>query len=77
MGIPVTERARMLGHSVDTNMKHYTFARSDEYLGEISDMWNDYIDETRAPKSEKNKGPLRLSNLRQKKKAVNPLKLRL
>jgi len=58
MGIPVTERARMLGHSVDTNLRHYTFARSDEYLGEISDMWNDYIDETRAPKVEKNKGTL-------------------
>ncbi len=44
MDIPVTERARILGHSADTNLKHYSFARTDEYLSELSDKWNDYID---------------------------------
>ena len=27
LGIPVTDRARLLGHSVDTNLQHYSFAR--------------------------------------------------
>lgn len=44
MGVPVTERARILGHSVDTNLRHYSFARTDDYLSELSDKWNDYID---------------------------------
>ncbi len=44
MGIPVTERAKMLGHSVDTNLKYYSFARSNEYLEELSVKWDDYIE---------------------------------
>lgn len=36
MGLPVSERAKLLGHSVDTNLKHYTFARTDDYLDELS-----------------------------------------
>lgn len=28
-GIPVTERARLLGHSVETNLRHYSFAGKD------------------------------------------------
>ena len=27
LGIPVTERARLLGHSVETNEKYYSYAR--------------------------------------------------
>lgn len=53
MGIPVTERAQMLGHSVDTNLRHYTFARTDEYLSEITNKWNDFIDETREVEKKK------------------------
>ncbi len=26
-GIPVTDRARLLGHSVETNLRHYSYAR--------------------------------------------------
>ena len=26
-GIPVADRARLLGHSVETNLRHYSFAR--------------------------------------------------
>lgn len=26
-GFPVTDRARLLGHSVETNIKHYSYAR--------------------------------------------------
>ena len=29
LGIPVTERARMLGHSVETNLRYYSFAGTD------------------------------------------------
>ncbi len=32
MGLPATERAKLLGHSVDTNLRHYTFARTDDYI---------------------------------------------
>ncbi|MCR5467993.1 MAG: tyrosine-type recombinase/integrase, partial [Lachnospiraceae bacterium] len=35
MGLPAPERAKLLGHSVETNLKHYTFARTDEYLTEL------------------------------------------
>jgi len=33
-GIPPSERAAILGHSVETNLKHYTFAKSD-YLDRV------------------------------------------
>lgn len=26
-GIPVADRARLLGHSVETNLRHYSYAR--------------------------------------------------
>ena len=29
MPIPVTDRARMLGHSAETNLRHYSFAGKD------------------------------------------------
>ncbi len=29
LGIPATERARLLGHSVETNLRHYSFASKD------------------------------------------------
>ncbi len=32
MGLPATDRAKLLGHSVDTNLRHYTFARTDDYI---------------------------------------------
>ena len=31
LGLPATERARILGHSVETNLKYYSFARSDNF----------------------------------------------
>ena len=40
MGLPVTERARLLGHSVETNLNHYTFARTDDYLDELNQRIN-------------------------------------
>lgn len=46
MGLPATERAKILGHSVETNLKHYTFARSDDYLSEISKKWDSFNDES-------------------------------
>lgn len=36
LGIPVTERARLLGHSVETNLKYYSFARK----GNMDDIRN-------------------------------------
>ena len=45
MGIEAPERARILGHSVETNLKHYTFSRDKEYLYEVADIWDKYNEE--------------------------------
>ena len=42
MGLPVTERAKLLGHSVETNLKYYTFARTDDYIDELCEKMNAY-----------------------------------
>lgn len=36
-GIPITERARLLGHSVETNLKYYSFVGKDT-LDDIHDL---------------------------------------
>lgn len=40
MGLPVTERAKLLVHSVDTNLRHYTFARTADYIDELCEKIN-------------------------------------
>ena len=42
MGLDVATRAKILGHSVKTNLEHYTFARTDEYLDEVTEMLNSF-----------------------------------
>ncbi|MCR4616556.1 MAG: tyrosine-type recombinase/integrase [Lachnospiraceae bacterium] len=42
MGLPATERAKLLGHSVETNLKYYTFARTDDYIDELCEKMNAY-----------------------------------
>lgn len=42
MGIEAPERARILGHSVETNLKHYTFSREKEFLHEIGNIWDKF-----------------------------------
>lgn len=42
MGLPATERAKLLGHSVDTNLKYYSFARADDFLDDIRQKWDDF-----------------------------------
>ena len=39
MGIPVADRARLLGHSVETNLKHYSYAQKD-YVDSARDILN-------------------------------------
>jgi integrase len=34
-GLNEVERARLLGHSPEVNLKHYTFAKSDDYIDEL------------------------------------------
>lgn len=41
LGIPVTERARMLGHSVETNLRKYSFAGKNSN-GNILEVLNRY-----------------------------------
>ena len=38
-------RARILGHSVETNLKHYMFSRDKEYYYEVADIWDKYNEE--------------------------------
>ncbi len=45
MGLEAPERARILGHSVETNLKYYTFSREKEYLHEIGSMWDRFNDD--------------------------------
>lgn len=73
MGLPASERAKLLGHSVETNLKYYTFARSEEYLDELTEKINAF---GRATRQEK-RGTSILFPFRQKKKAPRPLNLRL
>ena len=42
MGLEASERARILGHSVETNLKHYTFSIEKEFLYEVADIWDKY-----------------------------------
>lgn len=40
LGLKAPERARLLGHSVETNLKNYTFAKSDEYIDDVRKLLN-------------------------------------
>lgn len=75
MGIPVTERARMLGHSVDTNFRHYSFARTNEYLSELSEKWDNYIDNNRVSNTTERGtlGYLKLLDFSAKEKSLKTL----
>lgn len=42
LGIPVTDRANLLGHSVETNIKYYSFAGKDN-LDDICNMLNNQV----------------------------------
>ena len=37
-GLEAPDRAKLLGHSVETNLRYYTHAKSDEYLDELRNM---------------------------------------
>ena len=41
-GMDVATRAKILGHSVETNLRFYTFSRTDEYLDEVAEMLNSF-----------------------------------
>lgn len=45
MGLEAPERARFLGHSVETNIKCYTFSRDDEYIREIGEKLNSFLND--------------------------------
>ena len=80
MGLPVTERAKLLGHSIDTNLKHYTFARTDEYLEELSKKIDAFNATERRTESESEKGTsgyLKILTFSKNKRTLNPLNSRL
>jgi len=66
-GLPVTERARLLGHSVETNLRYYSFAGKDS-LDDICAMLNGEIEVS--PGS--HLGLTKISLLLQIKKAQEP-----
>ena len=41
-GFTEAERARMLGHSVETNRKYYTFDKSTQYMDEKTNRLNQF-----------------------------------
>lgn len=51
MNITVTERSRMLGHSVETNLRYYSFARKD-CLKDIRAKWDAHIDSMKCSESD-------------------------
>ena len=59
MGLPVSERAKLLGHSVETNLKHYTFARTDDYMDELSEKMNAFNASERKTAENTEKGTYR------------------
>ena len=50
-GLPATERARLLGHSVETNLRYYSFAGKDS-LDDICAILNEEIEVS--PRSHQN-----------------------
>ena len=66
-GLPATERARLLGHSVETNLRYYSFAGKDS-LDDICAMLNGEIEVS--PGS--HLGLTKISLLLQMKKAQEP-----
>ena len=78
MGLDAPERAKLLGHSVETNLKHYTFARTDEYLSEIKERWNEFnnaTDEDKNPEPPQgvNQGSTKIVEFRAKKETPSAL----
>ena len=66
LGIPVTDRTRMLGHSVETNLRHYSFAGKDN-INDLKALINGQV----SPRShqklvifQKKEGPKTLKNQR-------------
>lgn len=43
-GVTVADRAAMLGHSIETNLKYYSFAQKD-YLGTVCAMLDEELEE--------------------------------
>lgn len=79
MGLPVTERAKLLGHSVDTNLKHYTFARTDDYLEELSekiDAFNATERETEREPKKGTSGYLKIIDFQEKQKNLESAKFK-
>ena len=79
MGLPVTERAKLLGHSVDTNLKHYTFARTDDYLEELSEKIDAFNATERGTEREPKKGTsgyLKIIDFQEKQKNLESAKFK-
>ena len=72
MGLPASERARILGHSVETNLRFYTFARTDDYIDVLNDRINSFNAESRIkPEDERGtSGYLKIIPFREKEKSL-------
>ena len=71
-GIEAPDRARLLGHSVETNLRHYTFARGDDYLDELCDI----LDGNVQKKEEVPQGTSKIIDFPAKEKTPEPAKFK-
>ena len=65
-GVSVTDRAKLLGHSVETNLKHYSYAQKD-YVDNARDVLNNAYISAREPLKE----PLQHYSVQKSKKPTN------
>ncbi|MBE6014242.1 MAG: hypothetical protein E7241_02585 [Lachnospiraceae bacterium] len=71
MGLPASERARILGHSVETNLRFYTFARTDDYIDVLNNKINSFNAENRIKPEDEwgTSGYLKIIPFREKEKS--------
>ena len=51
MQMPVTQRAKLLGHSVATNEKHYSFSSKDSDLDSLCEAFDNIVKKEVTPQS--------------------------
>lgn len=69
-GLSAPERAKLLGHSVQTNLNYYTFARSNDYLTSLRDTLNRFKTETEDMEPQNEIRNLNIISIETKKKPL-------
>lgn len=69
-GLSAPERAKLLGHSVQTNLNHYTFARADDYINDLKDTLNRFKNPSEHVEPHLVSGNLKIIEFQTKKKTL-------